>query len=183
MEHDLQHTIALLRRTPASLDALLRDLPEGWTSRDEGEGSWSAKEIVAHLAYGEITDWVPRAKMILEHGEASEFVPFDRIGQRRDPQWNMTGKPLPQLLDEFAALRAESLETLAGFNLQPADLERRGRHPVFGSVTLSQLLAAWAGHDLTHLHQIARVMAHQYREAVGPWTKFLGVMQCNGHSS
>ena len=87
------------------------------------------------------------------------------------------------LLDEFSRLRSASLEDLRAFNLQPEDMERRGRHPALGGVTLSQLLATWAGHDLTHLHQISRVMAHQYREAVGPWSAYLGVLQCAGHSA
>src|ERR1700731_4713036 len=130
MQHDLQQTMALLTRTPAALDALLRGLPETWTPRNEGEG-----------------------------------------------------KTLEQLLDEFARSRAENLDELRALNLRREDLERRGRHPAFGVVTLSELLATWATHDLTHLHQISRIMAHQYREAVGPWSAYLGVLQCAGHSS
>jgi hypothetical protein len=117
--------------------------------------------------------------MILEFGESRAFEPFDRLAQLRESQ----GKSLAELFDTFAALRAANLDELRGMNLRPEDLDRGGRHPALGLVTLSQLLATWAGHDLTHLHQISRVMAHQYREAVGPWTDYLGVMQCNGHSS
>jgi len=179
MQHNLQDTIALLTRTPATLEALLRDLPETWTLRDEGENTWSAFDVVGHLIHGERTDWMVRTKVILQFGEDQPFERFDRWAQQRNSQ----GKSLGQLLDEFACLRAENLDELRALNLQPEDLERLGRHPVLGVVTLSQLLATWVAHDLTHLHQISRIMAHQYREAVGPWTVFLGVMQCAGHSS
>jgi hypothetical protein len=179
MEHNLQETIALLTRTPAALDALLRDLPETWTHRNEGEETWSPFDIIGHLIHGERTDWMPRAKTILQFGETQPFAPFDREGFAHESQ----NKSLAQLLDKFARLRAENLDELRALNLQQADLERRGRHPALGVVTLSQLLATWAAHDLTHLHQISRVMAHQYRESVGPWSKFLGVLHCNGHSS
>jgi hypothetical protein len=179
MEHDLQHTISLLTRTPATFNALLSDLPEAWTIRNEGENTWSACEVVAHLIYGERTDWMPRAWIILQFGETRTFEPFDRAGHMRESQ----GKSLAQLLDEFARMRSESLDQLRALNLRPEDLERRGRHPAFGPVTLSQHLASWAAHDLTHLHQISRIMAHQYREAVGPWSAYLGVLQCAGHSS
>jgi hypothetical protein len=179
MEHDLRETIALLGRTPAALDSLLRDLPETWTHRDEGENTWSVFDVVGHLIHGEHTDWMPRARMVLQFGETRTFEPFDRRGHVRES----AGKSLGQLLDEFARLRAKNLDELRALNLQPKDLELRGRHPFFGVVTLSELLATWAAHDLTHLHQISRIMAHQYQEAVGPWTAFLGVMQCAGHSS
>jgi DinB superfamily len=184
MEHNLDHTIALLTRTPAALNALLRDLPEAWTLPNEGENtggerSWSAFDVVGHLIHGERTDWMPRARMILVFGDTQTFEPFDRWGQVRESR----GKSLGQLLDEFARLRSENLGELGALNLRQEDLDRRGRHPALGRVTLSQLLATWAAHDLTHLHQISRVMAHQYREAVGPWSAYLGVLQCAGHSS
>ncbi len=179
MEHNLQQTILLLTRTPATLNALLRDLPEAWTLRNEGENTWSAFDVVGHLIHGERTDWMLRAKMVLQFGETREFERFDRWAQARESQ----GKSLEQLLDEFARLRSENLDELRALNLQPEHLTRRGLHPALGVVTLSQLLATWAAHDLTHLHQISRIMAHQYREAVGPWSEYLGVMQCAGHSS
>jgi len=174
----LPETIAILSRTPATLNVLLRGLPEMWVLRNEGKATWSVFDIVGHLIVGERTDWIPRARIILEHGEARAFDPFDRFAQSRES----TGKTLEQLLDEFARIRAEKLDELRALNLKPQDFERRGRHPALGIVTLSQLLATWAVHDLTHLHQISRVMAHQYREVVGPWTRYLGVMHCNGHS-
>jgi len=179
MQHNLQHTISLLARTPATLDALLRDLPEEWTMRNEGGNTFNAFDVIGHLIQGERTDWMPRAKRILQFGESRAFDRFDRRAQERDSQ----GKSLPQLLDEFARLRAENLAELRALNVPEQDLNRRGLHPELGTVTLSQLLATWAAHDLTHLHQISRIMAHQYREAVGPWTAYLGVMQCAGHSA
>jgi hypothetical protein len=178
MEHNLEQTISLLARTPAVLDTLLRDLPEEWTLRNEGEKTWSAYDIVGHLIHGEITDWLPRASRILEAGESQAFDKFDRTAQERESK----GKSLGQLLDEFARLRSENLRKLRAMKLRPEDLAKRGRHPALGVVTLSQLLATWPAHDLTHLHQLSRVMAYQYREAVGPWTRYLGVMQCQGHS-
>jgi len=179
MEHNLPHTISLLSRTPAALNALLRDLPEAWTLRNEGENTWSAFDVVGHLIHGERTDWMPRARMILQFGATQSFEPFDRWGQERETQ----GKSLGQLLDEFARLRSENLSELRAMHLRSEDLALRGRHTALGVVTLSELLATWAAHDLTHLHQISRVMAHQYREAVGPWSAYLGVLQCAGHSS
>ena len=179
MGHNLQQTVSLLTRTPAALNALLRDLPETWTLRNEGENTWSAFDVVAHLIDAERTNWIPRARTVLQSGETHAFESFDRGGHVRESQ----GKSLGQLLDEFARARSESLRELRALNLRPEDLERRGRHPALGAVTLSELLATWAAHDLTHLHQISRILAHQYRGAVGPWSKFLGVMQCAGHSS
>jgi hypothetical protein len=178
MANNLDQTIALLARTPATLNALLRDLPDEWTCHNEGEKTWSVFDVIGHLIHGERTDWIPRARRILESGESQPFDRFDRFAQERESQ----GKSLPQLLNEFAALRAEKLDELRALNLTEDDLKKRGTHPALGVVTLSELLSTWAAHDLTHLHQIARIMAHQYREAVGPWTKFLGVMQCAGHS-
>lgn len=179
MEQSLEMTIAVLERTPGALDALLRGMPEEWTRANEGEGTWSAFDVVVHLANCERTDWMPRARTILESkdGEVREFPPFDRWGGIRESQ----SMRLEELLGSFAALRAENLATVREWRLGPSELARRGRHPALGEVTLSQLMATWAAHDLNHLHQIARVMARQYREAVGPWRKFMGVMVCEGH--
>ena len=179
MEQNLLDTMSILSRTPATLDVLLRDLPEAWTLGNEGENTWSAFDVVGHLIHGERTDWMPRARMVLQFGETRTFEPFDRLAQVRESH----GKSLDQLLDEFARLRSANLDQLRTLNLRKEDLARRGRHPALGVVTLSELLATWAAHDLTHLHQISRVMAHQYREAVGPWSRYLGVMQCAGHSA
>jgi len=178
MEHNLEMTTALLARTPATLNAMLRDLPEAWIQANEGEKTFSAYQVVGHLAHGERADWMPRVKMILEHGEERAFVPFDRFAQDRESE----GKTLGQLLDEFAELRAKNLDELRTLGITDQQLQLRGKHPRLGPVTLGNLLATWAAHDMTHLHQLARIMAHQYREAVGPWTVFLGVLKCNGHS-
>jgi len=175
----LPEAIAILARTPAILNAQLRGLPDAWVHSNEGKETWSAFDIVGHLIFCERTDWMTRTRIILEHGEARTFDPFDRFGQDKESQ----NKALDELLDEFARVREESLAALQALNLQPEDLKRRGMHPSLGVVTLSELLATWAVHDLTHLHQLSRVMAHQYREAVGPWKVYLGVLQCNGHSA
>jgi hypothetical protein len=176
MGFELEGITGLLERTPAALDALLRGLPEVWTETNEGGDTWSVSTVIAHLIHGEHEDWVPRTRHILHSGETQLFAPFDRDAHVS------YGKTLTQLLDEFAKARAKSLDELRGLKLTPQDFERRGRHPALGSVSLSELLATWAAHDLTHLHQISRIMAHQVREAVGPWMRFLGVMQCAGHS-
>src|SRR5712671_137173 len=178
-EFNLDDTIAVLTRTPATLDTLLRGLPERWVRNNEGKDTWSAFDIVGHLIIGERTDWMPRVRVILENGEARPFDPFDRFAQSKESK----DKSLEQLLDGFARLRKENLAALHALNLQHEDMSRRGRHPALGVVTLSQLLATWAVHDLTHVHQLSRVMAHQYREAVGPWSAYLGVLRCAGHSS
>lgn len=180
----LSDCIAVLARTPAALDTLLRGLPDTWIQSNEGrttggEPTWNPFDIVGHLVVGERHDWMPRARIILEHGEARAFDPFDRLAQNRESQ----GKTFDQLLDEFARLRQENLAALRLLNLKPEDLSRRGKHPSLGVVTLSELLATWAVHDLTHVHQLSRVMAHQYRDAVGPWSAYLGVLKCAGHSS
>ena len=179
MNDQLQDSIALLTRTPAAFDALLRGLPATLTESGEGDGTWSVSTVIAHLIHAEHDDWMPRVLSILNSTEPRTFPPFERDGYVRFKQ----GRSLPALLSDFAQVRALKLYELRALNLKPGDLARQGIHPAFGTVTLSQLLATWAAHDLTHLHQISRVMAYQYREAVGPWTKFLGVMQCGGHSA
>lgn len=178
MEHNLQDTIALLAHTPAGLNALLRELPENWTRRNEGENTWTASDVIGHLIHSEHDNWITRAKMILEKGESQTFTPLNRTAFASD----VPGKSIAQLLDEFAEARQSTLAQLRSLNLKPEDLERRGTHPVFGPVTLSQLLSTWAAHDLTHLHQISRIMAYQYRGLVGPYVRFLGVLKCEGHS-
>jgi DinB superfamily len=183
-EFKLPEAIAILTRTPAALDALLRGLPHIWVHGNEGRSkdgkdTWSAFDIMGHLIHGERTDWMPRVQILLDYGEAQPFDPFDRFAQFEESQ----GKSLERLLDEFARLRKDNLAALQALNLQQEDFTRRGKHPALGTVTLSELLSTWAVHDLTHLHQLARVMAHQYRDAVGPWSSYIGVLQCGGHSS
>jgi hypothetical protein len=172
MEFQLEEAVDILRRTPDSLRALLRDLPPAWANGNEGGDSWNPYTVVGHLIHGEETDWVPRARIILEHGEAQAFTPFDRFAQFEKSR----GKSLDELIDEFAALREESLAALAELKITPAQLSFRGRHPELGSVTLGQLLATWVAHDLSHVAQIARVMCRQYTEAVGPWKQYLPIL-------
>jgi len=179
MAQDLEQTFELLSRTPVALDGLLRGLPSALITSNEGDDTWTAYDVMGHLAYGDRTDWPARARMILSVGETQTFPPFDRLGQRRESQ----GKSLEDLLETFAQLRSANVAEFRALRLTPEDLDRRGQHPVFGPVTLSQLLAAWVTHDLTHLHQLSRILAHQYREAVGPWSAFLGVLHCDGHSA
>jgi DinB superfamily len=168
----LGEATGILARTPATLDAMLRGLPEGWIVAHEGGESWSAFDVVGHLIHGELTDWLPRTKIILEHGEARPFERFDRLAQFEAS----ADQTLDGLLDEFATLRRRNLEELAALELTPADLERRGRHPELGPVTLRQLLATWAAHDLDHVMQISRVLARQYSDEVGPWRAYLRII-------
>ena len=172
MQFELDRSVAVLERTPNALRAMLSGLPPEWTSATEGPETWSPYDIVGHLVHGERADWIPRARIILEQGADRRFTPFDRLAQFRESQ----GKSLQQLLDEFARLRADSLTTLASFDLDDAKLALQGEHPAFGAVTLRQLLSTWVAHDLGHIAQIARVMAKQYRDAVGPWREYLPVM-------
>ncbi len=176
---NLDYVTAVLGRTPSSLDALLRGLPEFWTRRNEGGDTWTAFDIVGHLIFADRTDWMPRLRRILKDGEHVAFDPFDRLGQVRESQ----GKTLDQLLTEFAEFREQCLTELKGMNLQATDLDRRGLHPALGAVTASELLATWAVHDLNHIHQLSRVMAHQYKDEVGPFKTYLGVLHCDPHGA
>jgi uncharacterized damage-inducible protein DinB len=168
----IDEAVAVLSRTPATLNAWLRDLPDGWITANEGGQTWSPFDVIGHLIHGERTDWIPRAKIILEHGESRAFDKFDRFAQFSAS----SGRTLASLLDEFAAVRQESLRELTSMRLTDADLDRRGRHPEFGAVTLRQLLATWVAHDLDHVMQISRVLARQYSDEVGPWRAYLRII-------
>lgn len=172
MKYALPDAIAILERTPSVLDGWLRDLPDAWTSPNEGPDTWSVFDVMGHLIHGEKTDWIPRARLILSDAADKRFEPFDRFAQFE----NSVGKTLSQLLDEFASLRSDNLKTLKSWNLQETDLDKTGIHPAFGTVTLRQHLATWVTHDFTHISQIARVMAKQYKEEVGHWVKYIGVL-------
>ncbi len=165
--------MAILTRTPATLDSLLRDLPDAWISATEGPGTWSPYDVIGHLIHGERTDWIPRLLIILAHGSSRPFDPFDREAQLRQSE----KKSLPALLDEFRESRHDSLDRLRELHLTPAQLELTGWHPALGSVTVRQLLATWTAHDLAHILQISRVMAKRYRQEVGPWAQYLSVMK------
>jgi hypothetical protein len=168
----IEEATAILARTPPTLDAQLRGLPESWTRAHEGAETWSPFDVLGHLIHGEQTDWIPRAKIILAHGDARAFDTFDRLAQFTAS----AGRTLPDLLDEFARLREASLRELACLNLTAADLDRPGRHPELGAVTLRQLLATWVAHDLDHVVQISRVLARQYTDEVGPWRAYLRII-------
>ena len=172
MDFRLDSAITMLERTPAVLSTTLRGLPPEWLTCNEGADTWNPIEVVGHLIHGERTDWIPRARIILEQGESRPFDRYDRLAQR---QWLKDYTP-EQLLETFGAVRKENLGTLRGWNLSAADLGKTGMHPALGRVTLSQLLASWVVHDLDHVTQIARTQSKQYAEAVGPWTEYMSVL-------
>ena len=173
MDFDLEKTILVLARTPRVLHSLLAGLPAEWTSANEGPDTWSPFDVVGHLIDAEETDWIVRARIILAQGSDRRFEPFDRA---RHLQLNQ-GRTTAQLLARFEVLRKNNLVELRGMQLGPEQLELTGEHPDFGPVTLRQLLATWVVHDLGHVAQICRVMAKQYREAVGPWEAYLPVLR------
>ena len=168
----IEEAAAILARTPSTLDALLRGLPVSWTLAHEGAETWSPFDVMGHLIHGEQVDWIPRAKIILADGDARAFDRFDRLAQFTAS----TGRTLPTLLDDFARLREANLRELRSLNLTTADLDRLGRHPELGAVTLRQLLATWVTHDLDHIMQISRVLARQYSDEVGPWRAYLRII-------
>ncbi len=172
MSFDLTSGIAVLERTPAAFRALLAGLPGAWIVANEGPATFSPFDNVGHLIHGERADWIPRARIILAQGATRTFEPYDRFAQVRES----AGKTLAQLLDEFATLRAQNLATLRAWNVSESQLALVGEHPALGAVTLRQLLATWVAHDLGHLAQTSRVMAKQYRDAVGPWRAYLPIM-------
>lgn len=172
MNFDLAEARAQLARTPGTLRAWFMGLPDPWLRADEGPETFSARDVLAHLIYGERTDWLARTRIILEQGESRPFDPFDRRGFLDEAKsWS-----LEALLSEFERLRAANLEALDALHIQPADLARKGAHPGLGPVTLEQLLAAWVVHDLGHIAQASRVMAKRYKAEVGPWVDYLPVL-------
>jgi DinB superfamily len=172
MHFDLDLSIQVLQRSPATLRALLEDVGAPWTGGTEGPDTFSPFDVVGHLVDGEETDWIPRARLMLAKGPDIRFEPYDRFRHRA----RNAGRSLESLLTEFARLRAGNLDLLRSWKLTARELELPGEHPTLGRVTLRQLLAAWVVHDLGHIAQIARVMAKQYREEVGPWVPFLPVL-------
>jgi hypothetical protein len=172
MDFNLIDATNVLKRTPRVLRAMLDGLSPEWTDANEGPDTWSPFVIVGHLIHGERTDWIPRAQLILAQGTARRFEPYDRFAQFRESH----GKSLAELLDEFERLRAANLAALAEWRLTDRHLNLEGEHPAFGPVSLRQLLATWVAHDVSHVAQIGRVMAKQYREAVGPWRAYLPIM-------
>jgi hypothetical protein len=172
MKYSLERSYEILDRTPAVLQALLAGLPDDWVMPNEGPETFSPYDVIGHLVHGEKTDWVVREKMILEFGNTQTFVKWNRFAQYEESK----GKSLQQLLDEFAAIRKENMVWFKSLNLTEGDLDKKGMHPVLGEVTLRNLLATWVVHDLTHLAQITRVMAKQYKEEMGLWPEFFRIL-------
>lgn len=173
MEFSFDRSYEILDRTPAIMRSILSGLSDDWTMNNEGPDTFSPYDVIGHLIHGELTDWSSRAKMILEDGTSKKFVPYDRFAMYEESK----GKSLSQLLDEFESLRKQNMAWLRSMNVTETDLEKKGVHPTFGDVTLRQLLATWVVHDLTHISQVTRVMAKQYKAAIGPWTQFFRVLE------
>ena len=172
MKYDLQKATEILSRTPQVLETLLSGLSDEWIFQNEGEETWSPFDVMGHLIHGEITDWIERMEIILSDHEDKKFTPFDRFAQFEESK----GKNIAQLLAEFKTLRQRNLTILHSKTIDETTLNKKGEHPVFGDVTLENLLATWVAHDLGHIAQIARVMAKQYKEEVGPWEAFLPIL-------
>ncbi len=173
LEFSINHSIEILERTPEVLSKLLNGLSPEWTGNNEGGESWSPYDIVGHLVHGERADWIQRLDIILSENAVRKFTSFDRFAQFQES----VGKSLQEIIEEFSQLRMENIRKLKSRNIQVADLNRTAIHPAFGEVILKNLLATWVVHDLDHLSQIARVMAHQYREEVGPWKEYLRILK------
>ncbi len=173
MEYNVEQAVEILRNTPTVLRTMLHDVSDVWAYSNYGPDTWSPFDIIGHLIHGERTDWVPRAKIILEHGETQPFEPFDRYAQLETSK----GKTRGDLLDEFASIRTENIETLLSMRLTDEQFARRGTHPALGSATLRELLAMWAVHDLNHIAQMAKAMAFQYRDQVGPWLAYASILR------
>ncbi|MBD3297645.1 MAG: DinB family protein [candidate division Zixibacteria bacterium] len=173
MKYNTDQVIAILSRTPATIRTLLSGLDDAWIYGNLGEDTFSPYDVVGHLIHGERTDWIPRAQIILEHGEDKSFEPFDRFAQQTASERQSIG----QLLDTFTELRAQNVAILKQLPLTDNNLDKRGVHPEFGSVTLRELLSTWAVHDLNHIMQIVRTMARQYDDNVGPWRKYLSILR------
>lgn len=175
MDFELDHATEILARTPATLRTLLSGLSDAWVIGDEGPDTWSPTDVLKHLIHGEEVDWIPRAQIILQHGESVTFEPFDPLAF--EGRESSSGKCIEDLLVTFETLRTRNLAVLEGMNLTESQLDLCGTHPEFGRVTLGQLIATWATHDLSHIVQISRTMVKQYETAVGPWTKYLSVLR------
>ncbi len=172
MKFDLQKSIAVLERTPGVLTTMLQGISKDWTHTNEGENTWSPYDVIGHLIVGEKTDWMIRTTIILSDSEDKRFVPFDRFAQLQGKQ----DTPISELLSEFTTLRNKNLKELIALQITDQDLTRTGIHPELGDVTLEHLLAAWVVHDLGHIAQISRVMTKQYTNQVGPWKKYLTII-------
>ena len=172
MKFDLEKSLEILERTPAVIRVLLSNLSKEWAINNEGPETFSPYDVLGHLIHGEKTDWTERIKMILEYGNAKTFVPYNRFAMFTES----IGKSIPELMDEFEQVRQKNIEWLRSLHLSETDFMKKGKHPTFGDVTLQQLLSTWVVHDLTHLSQITRVMAKQYKEETGPWMQYFRLL-------
>ena len=172
MNFQINHSIEILKQTPATLNSLLGNLSEEWVQQNEGPDTWSPFDVLGHFIHGEETDWIPRLKIILEHGESKPFASFDRFAFFEKSK----GKNIYDLLEIFAKLREENLEILTNLNLGLKEFSLKGTHPELGPVTIEQLIATWAIHDLGYICQIVRTMAKQYKDAVGPWKAYVSIL-------
>ena len=172
MQYSLERSYEILDRTPAVLQALLAGLHDDWIMNNEGPETFSPYDVVGHLIHGEKTDWAARTKMILKFENKKTFERWNREAMYEESE----GKSLQQLLDEFAAIRKENMIWFKSLNLTEVDFNKKGMHPVLGDVTLRHLLATWVVHDLTHIAQITRVMAKQYKTEMGPWPEFFRIL-------
>jgi uncharacterized damage-inducible protein DinB len=172
MNFTIEKSIEILERTPAVLETLLTGVSADWTENNEGGETWRVFDVLGHLVHGEKTDWIPRMEIVLADAPDKTFKPFDRFAQFEESK----GKTLDELLEEFKSLRKKNVDILRSKNLTGENLSAKGIHPAFGDVTLAQLLATWTVHDLDHIAQISRVMAKQYKEAVGPWAEYLKIL-------
>jgi hypothetical protein len=172
MKYSLEKSYEILDRTPFVLKTLLTGLHTDWVMNNEGPDTFSPYDVIGHLIHGEKTDWVARTKIILEHGTEQPFTPWNRFAQYEESK----GKSLSQLLDEFEEVRKQNMRWFKSLNLSENDLDKKGIHPTLGEVSLRNLLATWAAHDLTHIAQITRVMAKQYKEEMGPWPEFFRIL-------
>jgi hypothetical protein len=173
MKFDLNKSFEILERTPAVLETMLSGLSEEWSHTNEGGETWSPFDVVGHLIHGENTDWIQRMEIILNETGDKQFKPFDRFAQFHECK----GKSLNDLLAEFKKIRSKNIAIVRSWNLKETDFSKKGIHPAFGEVSLSQLLATWTAHDLGHLAQVARVMAKRYKEEVGPWLEYLRILK------
>ena len=173
MKYDINKSLEILERTPAVLNTLLSGLNEDWLINNEGPETFSPYDVIGHLIHGEKTDWTARTKRILEFGTGKSFEPYDRFAQKEESK----GKTMQQLLSEFEKLRKENIHWLRSLNLTEKDLDKKGMHPKLGEVSLRNLLATWVAHDLTHIAQVSRVMAKQYKDEMGPWPEFFRILR------
>ena len=173
MKYNITLALEILERTPAVLKILLSGLNDDWIMNNEGTETFSPYDVIGHLIHGEKTDWTARTKMIMEHGNTKTFVPWDRFAQYEESK----GKSLQQLLYDFEIIRKENIVWFKALQLTEADLDKKGSHPKLGEVTMRNLLSTWVIHDLTHIAQVTRVMAKQYKEEMGPWLQFFRIME------